>query len=135
MGNFSFRLKQDSKRGCKNWFLRRPFSKHTRFQAIVGGSNKGISVHFFILWDNQGWQNRGLKMFVLVKPLHKLFKRSDKNFNFFILINIYVEYKFQAVMWVRGPKIGAQTGDIKMDFKKELLKKTLYFKIWWSYWK
>ena len=40
-----------------------------------------------------------------------------------------MEYKFQAIMWARGAKIGAQTGDIKMNFKEDLLKKTLYFKI------
>ena len=49
------------------------------------------------------------------------------------LINIYMEYKFQAIMWDRGAKIGAQTGDIKMDIKEELLKKTLYFKIFVGY--
>ena len=55
-----------AKNGYKNRFQGRASSKHIRFQISVGASNKDISVHFFILWDDQGWQNRVLKMSVFV---------------------------------------------------------------------
>ena len=54
-------------------------------------------------------------MSVLVNPL-QTFKKSDKNLNFSNYgkshIYIYVEYKFQAIMWARGAKTGTLTGDI-----------------------
>ena len=37
-----------------------------------------------------------------------------------------MEFKFQAMVWASGAKIGAQTEDLKTDFKEELLKKTHY---------
>ena len=40
------------------------------------------------------------------------------------LINTYWGFKFQAILWSRGAKIGAQKGNIKIDFKKELLQNT-----------
>ena len=38
------------------------------------------------------------------------------------LINIYMEYKFQAIMWARGAKIGAQTVFLEIDFKEGLVQ-------------
>ena len=43
------------------------------------------------------------------------------------LINIYWVFKFQAILWSRGAKIGTQKVDIKTDFKEELLQNTLRF--------
>ena len=53
-----------------------------------------------------------------------------------------MEYKFQAIMWAKGAKIGAQTGDIKMDFKEKLPKNIIFQNIvgllkivaWFNFW-
>ena len=42
-----------------------------------------------------------------------------------------MKYKFQAIMWAKGAKIGVQTGDIKMDFKEKLPKKHNISKYCW----
>ena len=59
----------------------------------------------------------------------KIFLTLFNNFNFqpiVKLINMYWVFKFQAILWTGGAKIGVQKVDIKIDFKEELLQNTYF---------
>ena len=69
----------------------------------------------YIIIHNSTFLKGALKIFFEHYTKTSIFQTIVK------LINIYLVFKFQAILRSRGVKIGAQKVDVKIDFKEKLI--------------